>query len=71
MAQERGDQGGVAAVVDVGAEAGEGVAEGVEVAAALEGKVGGSPDEAAGVVDGSVRLLGVAWAWANVVVGAG
>lgn len=47
--QERGDKGRVAAIVDVSAEAGEGVAEGVEVAAALEGEVSGAPDQAAGV----------------------
>ncbi len=71
VAQEGGDERGVAAVVDVSAEAGEGVAERVEVAAALKGEFGGSPDEAAGVVDGPVGRLRVAWAWADAVVGAG
>lgn len=37
VAEEWGDEGGVAAVVNVGAHAGKGVAQGVEVAAALEG----------------------------------
>ena len=71
VAQEGSDEGGIAAVVDMGAEAGEGVAEGVEVAAALEGEVGGAPDEATGVVDGSVGLAGVARPGADAVVGVG